>query len=273
VTTEAETEPERARRRHQRTLFDGVAGLYEETRPGYPNDIINFVVTTAGVGAGAAVLDVGCGTGQLTRPLARSGFRVMAIDIGPSLMAAARERLAESGDSTGVSFQVAAFEDFEAPDASFDLIVSGAAFHWIDPEIRFVKSARLLRPGGWLALLEYEESYDDPLGAALDAMWATRASSTGAWATRPGDAEAFAASGLFGALVHHACAQRTTRPAEAVIGVENTRATSLSWPEDERQAFNAELRQHLRSRQDMPLTLQFSATMAPGGTVPPTTRA
>ena len=262
MTTEAEAEPERAQRRHQRTLFDGVAGLYEETRPGYPNEIINFVVRTAGLGAGVAVLDVGCGTGQLTRPLARSGFSVTAIDIGPSLVAAARERLAESGDSAGVSFQVAAFEDFEAPDGSFDLIVSGAAFHWIDPEIRFRKSARLLRPGGWLALLEYDESYDDPLGAALDAMWTTRGNGTGAWATRAGDAQAFAASGLFGALVHDACVQRMTRPAGTVIGVENTRATSLSWPEHERHAFNAELREHLRSRQDVPLTLQFSATMA-----------
>jgi ubiquinone/menaquinone biosynthesis C-methylase UbiE len=271
VTTEAETQPERAQRRHQRTLFDGVAGLYEETRPGYPNEIINFVVSTAGLGVGAVVLDVGCGTGQLTRPLARSGFSVAAIDIGPSLVAAARERLAESGDSAGVSFQVAAFEDFEAPDASFDLIVSGAAFHWIDPEIRFAKSARLLRPGGWLALLEYDESYDDPLGAALDAMWATRDGGTGAWATRAGDAQAFAASGLFGALVHQACVQRTTRPARAVMGVENTRATSLSWPEDERRAFNAELRQHLRSQHDVdvPLTLQFSATMARVGDARP----
>jgi ubiquinone/menaquinone biosynthesis C-methylase UbiE len=60
-----------------------------------------------------------------------------------------------------LSFQVSSFEDFAAADASFDLIVSGTAFHWVDPEAMFCKPARLLRPGGWLALLETGERYDD----------------------------------------------------------------------------------------------------------------
>jgi 2-polyprenyl-3-methyl-5-hydroxy-6-metoxy-1,4-benzoquinol methylase len=88
----AETGPERGTRRHQRTLFDLVAGLYEETRPGYAGELIDFVVATAGLGPGAAVLDVGCGTGQLTGPLARRGYGVTAIDLGPSMIEVARRR-------------------------------------------------------------------------------------------------------------------------------------------------------------------------------------
>lgn len=266
VTTEAETEAERGKRRHQRTLFDGVAELYQDTRPGYHRDLIEFVVATAGIGAGAAVLDVGCGTGQLTEPFARLGFGVTAIDIGASMVAAARRRLAGAvGAGSGhadVSFHVTPFEDFDAPGASFDLIVSGAAFHWIDPEVRFVKAARLLRPGGWLAVMGSAERYDDPFGSVLDEMWLARASTAGAWVTRPGDAEAFAASGLFGPPARRSCEERTSYPVDAVIGVENTRATTLSWTADVRAEFSAQLREHLRGQTDVRLTVESAVTMA-----------
>lgn len=261
MSTEAETEPERGRRRRQRTLFDGVAGLYQETRPEYPGALIEFVVTTAGIasgGSGAAVLDVGCGTGQLTEPFARRGFTVTAIDIGASMVAAARARLADAD----VSFHIVPFEDFDAPGESFDLIVSGAAFHWVDPEIRFARAARLLRPGGWLAVLGNDEVYDEPLGGILDGMWRARAGDAGAWVTRPGDAGAFAASGLFGPPVQWSCRERVTRPAGSVIGVENTRATTLSWTGAVRERFNAELREHLRSRAEVGLTVESAVTMA-----------
>jgi SAM-dependent methyltransferase len=163
---EAETEQERSNRHYQRTLFDGVAQLYQASRRGYPAHIVEFVVTTAALRVGSAVLEVGCGTGQLTEGLACYGFNLTAIDIGPSMIAAARRRL----DGSAVLFQVGSFEDFAAAEASFDLIGSGTAFHWIDPGVKFSKSAGLLRPGGWLALLATEERYDDPVGAALTGM-------------------------------------------------------------------------------------------------------
>jgi ubiquinone/menaquinone biosynthesis C-methylase UbiE len=90
---EAESERELTTRRYQRTLFDGVAQLYDDSRLGYPDEIVEFAVATAGVGPGSDVLEVGCGTGQLTQGLARFGFRLTAIDIGPSMIAAARRRL------------------------------------------------------------------------------------------------------------------------------------------------------------------------------------
>src|SRR5215207_6458975 len=139
----------RHNRRHQRTLFDRVAGLYDASRRGYPKEIVEFMVATARLGAGSTVLEVGCGTGQLTEELARYDLTVTAIDIGPSMIAAARRRL---GHLT-VGFDVVSFEDLEAADASFELVVSATAFHWVDPEVKYVKAARLLRPGGWLALL------------------------------------------------------------------------------------------------------------------------
>jgi ubiquinone/menaquinone biosynthesis C-methylase UbiE len=256
----AETEQERSKRQHQRMLFDGVAELYEDSRLGYPSDIVEFAVATAAVGACSEVLEVGCGTGQLTESLACYGFRLTAIDIGSSMVAAARRRL----DGSALSFQVSSFEDFAAAGASFDLIISGTAFHWVDPEVRFRKPARLLRRGGWLALLEIVERYDDPLRAALIGMWAARGGPGRAGVRQPhfDDTEVIARAGLFETAIHKTHTQRVVRPAETVVGVENTRATSLSWPDDIRREFTEQLRQHLRSQTEVQLTQETSLTMA-----------
>jgi ubiquinone/menaquinone biosynthesis C-methylase UbiE len=260
VDMAAETEQERSRRLARRTLFDSVAQLYQASRLGYPSDIVEFAVATAAVGAGSEVLEVGCGTGQLTESLACYGFRLTAIDIGPSMVAAARRRL----DGAALSFQVSSFEGFAAADASFDLIVSGTAFHWVDPTVRFRKPARLLRPGGWLALLEIIERYDDPLRAALLGMWAARGDDfrAGVWQAHFADTPVIASTGLFETPVRKTHAQRIVRPVEDVIGVENTRATSLSWPDDIRREFTDQLRHHLRSQTEVQLTQETSLVMA-----------
>ena len=257
MTQEAEGKAERARRRYQRGLFDSVASLYEATRPGYPAELAGFVALTAGIGPGSPVLEVGCGTGQLTKRLVPLGCALTAIDLGASMIEAARERVPGSG----VTFQAVAFEDLNAGAGSFDLVISGAAFHWIDPEVRFRQAARLLRPGGWLAVTGCSEHYDEPLGSALEELWLARAADDGAWATRPADAAAISASGLFETPVRRTFTLRATYPAEDVIGVENTRATSLSWPQGVRDGFNAELRQLLGGR-EVPLTLEAPVTMA-----------
>jgi ubiquinone/menaquinone biosynthesis C-methylase UbiE len=260
VNMAVETEEERSKRRHQRTLFDSVAQLYEASRLGYPSDIVEYAVATAAVGADSEVLEVGCGTGQLTKSLACYGFRLTAIDIGPSMVTAALRRL----DGQALSFEVSSFEDFFATDASFDLIVSGTAFHWVDPEVMFRKPARLLRPGGWLALLETGERYDDPFGAALRGMWAARSDDGRARVRQPhfADTEVIAGTGLFETPIHKTHAQRIVRSAETVVGVENTRATSLNWPDDIRRDFTEELRHHLRFQTAVHLTQETSLTMA-----------
>jgi 2-polyprenyl-3-methyl-5-hydroxy-6-metoxy-1,4-benzoquinol methylase len=97
VVMGAETEPERSKRRHQRTLFDSVTELYEASRLSYPGEIAEFAVATAGLVAGSAALEVGCGTGQLTEPLAGFGFSLTAIDIGRSMIATARHRSGRPG--------------------------------------------------------------------------------------------------------------------------------------------------------------------------------
>jgi ubiquinone/menaquinone biosynthesis C-methylase UbiE len=256
----AETEEMRSKPRYQRTLFDGVAELYQASRRGYPPEIVEFITETARLKPGSAVLEVGCGTGQLTGQLAANGFAVTAIDLGASMVAAARRHLG----SSRILFDVVSFEDLEAPAGSFDLVISATAFHWVDPDVKFTKSARLLRAGGWLALAATGERYDDPFGAALVDMWMARSDDGGAqasWQKLP-ESDMTGTTGLFDPPVARSHSQRIVLPAEVVIGVETTRATYLSWSEDIRRRFLDELRCHLRSQPEVQLTQETSVTMA-----------
>jgi len=260
VSAGTETDQQRTVRLHRRALFDTVAEQYHAFRPGYPADLVEFMVDTAGLAAGSTVLEVGCGTGQLTSSLAGFGFGLTAIDIGPSMIATARHHLHDAA----VQLQVASFEEFEGAAAeTIDLIVSGTAFHWIDPDVKFRKSARLLRPGGWLAVLSTAELYDDPLGSALRAIWSARSPNI-AWAKQPPgpDINIAATSGLFDIPVERSHSQRLVVPAQVVVGVENTRATSLSWPEEVRADFTTELRNLLRGNDEVHLTQQTWLVMA-----------
>jgi ubiquinone/menaquinone biosynthesis C-methylase UbiE len=263
VAVATESGQMRARRRQRRVLFDEIADRYQASRRGYPPQLVDFVVDTAGLRSGAAVLEVGCGTGQLTELLAGHDLAVTAIDIGAAMVEAARQRVG----SSQVSFQAVSFEALAAPDACFDLIVSASAFHWVDPEVKFAKSARLLKPGGWLALLATGEEYDNPLATALREMWMARRDDPGPWVwhgTLP-DLDLAGAADFFGPPVQRSHSQRVALPAEMVIGVEATRSTFLSWPEQIRQDFIAELRHRLGPGDDVPLTQQTSLAMVQVG--------
>jgi ubiquinone/menaquinone biosynthesis C-methylase UbiE len=258
-----ENDVQRRRRHRQRILFDKVADLYAATRSGYPPEIVEFAIRTAGLVPGSAVLEVGCGTGQLTASLVGRGFEVTALDIGPALVAAAQRALGTSA----ARFLVSSFEDFAGSEGSFDLVVCATAFHWIDPDVRFSKAARLLRPGGWLALLGTGERYDDPVGSALRQLWIARSDDRGAWARQPQltDADSVNGSGLFEPAVVQTHERRRSLSASGVAGIENTRATMLSWPTEEREQFNAELRELLAGCAEVHLTQQTLLTMARRG--------
>jgi len=136
-----------------RETFNEAAELYDRARPRYPHALVDELARAAGLGPDSRVLEIGPGTGQLTRPLAEFGCRITAVELGDAMAGVARQRL---GAFPRVDVQVAEFEAWELPREPFDLVVSATAFHWIDPAVRVVKAARALRPGGHLALVVTE---------------------------------------------------------------------------------------------------------------------
>ena len=143
--------PESAARRDGR-VFDEIAAGYDRRRPAYPGELIDQACRVAGIGSGDRVLEVGCGSGQLTRSLAGRGLRVTALEPGASLIALARQNLQGAGE---VEFVNARFEDARLPRGRFRAVFSASAFHWADPEASWQRAADVLAPGGTLALVQY----------------------------------------------------------------------------------------------------------------------
>jgi SAM-dependent methyltransferase len=142
-------------------LFDAIAEDYDRFRPTYPPALVDEAC--ARLAPGAWVLEIGCGTGQLTAALVARGLRVAAVDPGPNMIALARRH------APAASFELGRFEDVDLPDGAFAAVFSATALHWVDPDVGWAKVARVLAPGGLLALLWHVggslELDDDVLGA------------------------------------------------------------------------------------------------------------
>jgi SAM-dependent methyltransferase len=129
------------------TVFDTVAAEYDAHRPTYPDELVDRACLD--LAAGDRVLEVGCGTGQLTRSLVARGLDVTAVDPGSRLLALAAEQV------DGVWFVNAPFETAELPSGHFRAVFSASAFHWLDPDVSWSRAAGALSPGGTLALLQH----------------------------------------------------------------------------------------------------------------------
>lgn len=152
-----------------RVTFDEAAQLYDAVRPGYPHAMFDEIATLSGISAGGRVLEVGCGTGQATLPLARRGYRITCVELGVALADVARKKLAAFPETNIV---VGAFEDWNVEAGAFDLVTSFTAWHWIDPCIKYVMAAQALRPGGWLALAWNVHVHSDESEGFFDAVQA-----------------------------------------------------------------------------------------------------
>jgi ubiquinone/menaquinone biosynthesis C-methylase UbiE len=162
--------PESTARRYGK-VFDEIAAEYDRRRPAYPDELLDQACQVAGIGSGDHVLEVGCGSGQLTRGLIARGLHVTALEPGRNLIALARRNLEGAG---AVEFVNAQFEEALLPREQFQAVFSASAFHWVDPKVSWQKTADVLAPGGTLALVQYfgleEPRSNDDQDAVLAAM-------------------------------------------------------------------------------------------------------
>ena len=134
----------------RRESFDSVADSYDRFRSPYPQEVVDAVIASSHLHEGSRVLEIGCGTGQLSVPLAQQGVDLLAIELGPHLAAHAKRNLERFPHA---QVEVSSFEDWPLPSRKFDAVVCASAFHWLDPDIRFSKAAKALRPGGFLTIV------------------------------------------------------------------------------------------------------------------------
>jgi SAM-dependent methyltransferase len=145
--------------RQRAESFGGVAEQYDRFRPSYPIELIDDLV---GMGA-HDVLDVGCGTGRVGTLLAARGMSVLGVEIDPDMAQVARRN--------GMAVEVGSFEDWDPATRRFDLVVSGQAWHWLDPARAIPKAATVLRPGGAAVVFWNIGSLDEPLQGELDGVY------------------------------------------------------------------------------------------------------
>jgi len=144
--------------------FGASTHLYEQIRPEYPQAAIDMLVRELGIVRGRTILDVGAGTGKLTRALVRTGASVIAVEP----LAEMRERLAESVP-LAVPFDGTA-EHMAIRDGSIHAIAVAQAFHWFDGDRALAEFHRVLAPGGRLGLIWNVRDRRTPWVAAFDAL-------------------------------------------------------------------------------------------------------
>lgn len=147
--------------------FNEVAERYDRMRPTYVDalyqDIFTYMRTgqeptgQGGLGAPSKALEIGIGTGQATLPILETGCFVTAVELGDKMAAYCAKKFEQYDNFAIYNMR---FEEFEAEPASFDLIYSATAFHWIPEEIGYKKVYDLLKPGGTFARFANHPSGD-----------------------------------------------------------------------------------------------------------------
>jgi len=159
VTIADGTPAELPRRRISESFGDDPA-RYDRARPRYPRELIEQVVA----GRPGSVLDVGCGTGIAARQFQEAGCEVLGVE--PD------ERMAAFAVASGVPVEMAKFEDWDSRGRVFDAIVAGMTWHWVDAERGAAQAARVVRPGGRMALFWNAFQVPAELAEAFAAVYA-----------------------------------------------------------------------------------------------------
>ena len=132
--------------------FGPAADLYDAIRPTYPADALHWALGEAP----KTVLDLGAGTGILTRVLLRLGYDVRPVEPDEAM----RAKLAAT--TPGVHPLAGRAEAIPVPDGQADAVVAGQAYHWFDPDPAHREIARVLAPGGVFAPIWNVRDHDEP---------------------------------------------------------------------------------------------------------------
>jgi SAM-dependent methyltransferase len=154
-------------------LYHGAAGYYDSYRLPYPGAMTEYVTDQAAVSGQGRLLDLACGTGQLTFPLRRRFSEVWAVDREPDMVEAVQAK-ADALKAANTRTVTADAETLDAPPEYFELAVIGNAFHRLRRDLVAGRLLGWLSPGGCVALCwsdapqagneEWQRAFADLLG-------------------------------------------------------------------------------------------------------------
>lgn len=132
-----------------RNTFNASADEYDRVRPSYPEVLVEDALGLSKIPNGGRILEIGCGTGKATELFATRGYSMDCLDIGSDLASVAAAKFRENEK---IRVIVSSFEDWDPSGSTYDLVIAAASLHWVDPAIRFTKSASVLLSTGALAI-------------------------------------------------------------------------------------------------------------------------
>ena len=255
-------------RRYLRSTFDSAVDRYQRARPDYPPELFETLIRVAGIQSGDRLLEVGCATGKATIPLAQRGFRIACVEIGPDLAAAAKRNLAAYPNT--VVFR-GAFETWTPPGGDrFDLVFAATAWHWIDPDVRYVHAAELLRRGGHLAFWSASHVFPaggDPFFVEIQHIYDEIGESTPSGEPRylpgelPDGRHEIEETGLFDDVVTTQFDWETQYTADEYLDLLDTFSGHIAMRPAQRQYLYAEIRRRLARRLDGRLRRHWGAVL------------
>jgi ubiquinone/menaquinone biosynthesis C-methylase UbiE len=218
----------------QSRSFEDVADLYERVRPEYPEEAVVWLAAQLGVDTSSTVLDLGAGTGKLTRAFVGRVGRVIAVEPGPEMLAQLR-RTVPSAEA-----HIGAAEAIPLEDDSVDAVVCGQSFHWFRRDEALAEITRVLRPGGGLGLIWNTRDPQDPLQAEVTNLLAPFVP-PGREAL-PTTARRFVAREFGGELVTHDFRFEQELDGDALAGRISSISFVAAASEDDRRELEKELR-------------------------------
>jgi SAM-dependent methyltransferase len=253
-------------RERLRTTFEEVPELYDRARPTYPERLFDDLGDLARLAPEADVLEIGPGTGKATVALAERGFRVVSVELGAGLARIARANVAAYPN---VQIVHGDFEAWDAGAARFDAVVAFTAFHWVAPEVRFAKSAELLRAGGSLAVVETRHvlpAGGDPFWAEVQADYqAVEPSEDNSPPPPPEEvadlADEIAASGRFGETAVRRYLWDATYTADEYLAVLDTYSGHRSMRYEDRRRLYDLIRRRIEARPNSTVTKTYLFTL------------
>ncbi len=230
-----------------RLSFGNLAETYDRVRPPYSRVLLDRAQEVLDLDAEARVLDLGAGTGRVTRELARRFEHVVAVEPDDRMRALHGEALAGSA------------EEIPLEDASVDAVFVGEAFHWFDAGAAIPEIARVLRPRGGLAILwthwcETEPPLPEEAIAALREPWLSSQAQR-----RPPWRDAFDGS-PFEPLRVEKDTDEITIDADALLTLYSTTSALATLPADERDALFSRVRPLLAGPYQLPLKHELTWT-------------
>jgi SAM-dependent methyltransferase len=254
--------------RELRSTFDQSAETYQDARPEYPERLFDTLVEVAALRPGDRLLEIGCASGKATLPLARRGYRITCVELGPALAAAARVNLAGFAE---VEVVESAFETWDmAVDEPFDLVFAATAWHWLDPAVAYERAWRLLRPGGHLAIWSATHVFPadgDPFFASLQTVYDEIGEGPAEKVVRPrpgelpDDREEIERTGRFGPVVVRHFDWEITYDADGYLRLLDTFSGHIALQPEQRDRLYGEIRRRLAQRPDGRLRRHWGAVL------------